>query len=326
MSKEISISVQNVIKTYGGSIRALDKLNFYVSTGSVFRLVGPNGAGKSTAVKIMTTLTKADSGIVTIAGHDILQNPNEIRKRIGCVFQKSGAFLDGTGRENLTLQGEIYGLRGQGLKKKVTELLDFFKLIDAADRHVAGYSGGMMRKLDIAMGLIHSPSILFLDEPTTGLDPESRSELWKTIAFLSNEKKVTILLTTHYLEEVDHLADRLAIINKGKIVVEGVPDALKRELKGDIIQISLSEANTNLPSLETSLLNLNGVNQADLCNDNIRLRVYDGSKVLVEVLQLLYAVNTHVLSATVIPPSLDEVYLKHTGEHYKINQISQMNS
>ena len=223
---DAAIAVRDLVKTYPKGTRALDGLTFSVRRGAVFGLLGPNGAGKSTAIKILTTLSQPDSGSATVAGIDVLANPQAVRRAIGCVAQRSSVDMPSTGRENLTLQGQLYDLTGHELKSRVSELLERFRLTEAADRVAKTFSGGMQRKLDIAMGLIHHPKVLFLDEPTTGLDPEARADMWNEIARLSQEG-LTILLTTHYLEEADRLAERLAIIDRGRVVVEGTPEELK---------------------------------------------------------------------------------------------------
>ena len=204
----------------------------------MFGLLGPNGAGKSTTVKILTTLSRPDSGTATVAGVDVLDDPAAVRRAIGVVAQKSGADIQATGRENLRLQGQVFGLGGRELEARIDSLLDQFGLTDAADRLVRTYSGGMQRRLDVALALVHGPRVLFLDEPTTGLDPEVRAEMWDEIARLTGDG-VTVLLTTHYLEEADQLASRLAIVDRGRVVAEGTPDELKRELRGDAIHVEL---------------------------------------------------------------------------------------
>ena len=230
-----AIEARDLTKTYGKDVRALDGLGFSVEAGTVFGLLGPNGAGKSTTVKILTTLSLPDSGQARVAGIDVLAEPDRVRRAIGLVDQRSGVDLEATGRENLTLQGQVHGLRGAQLRARVGDLLGRFGLAEAADRVARGYSGGMQRRLDIAMGLIHRPRVLFLDEPTTGLDPEVRADMWAEIAHLSAAEGLTILLTTHYLEEADRLAGRLAIVDRGRVVAEGSPDELKGELLGDAI-------------------------------------------------------------------------------------------
>jgi ABC-2 type transport system ATP-binding protein len=194
-----AIEAHDLVKTYHGGVRALDGLGFAVQAGTVFGLLGPNGAGKTTTVKILTTLSRPDAGRARVAGLDVLRQPGQVRRLIGVVAQHSGVDREATGRENLTLQGLVHGLRGRELRRRVAGLLERFGLAEAADRVVGGYSGGMQRRLDIALGLVHRPRVLFLDEPTTGLDPEVRADLWEEIARLAAGEGLTILLTTHYL-------------------------------------------------------------------------------------------------------------------------------
>jgi ABC-2 type transport system ATP-binding protein len=226
---ENAIEAEGLVKRYG-EVQALDGLDLHVEAGTVFGLLGPNGAGKSTTVRILTTLSRPDAGTVRVAGIDALADPVGVRRAIGVVGQKHGTDPDATGRENLVLQAELYGLRD---RSRVDELLERFGLQGAADRQARTYSGGMMRRLDVAIGLIHTPRVLFLDEPTTGLDPEARTVMWAEIERLAREERMTILLTTHYLEEADRLASRIAIVDHGRIVAEGAPGELKAELEGD---------------------------------------------------------------------------------------------
>lgn len=313
MNLEKSIKVENLKKTYNGNIQALNGLSFEVEKGSIFGLVGPNGAGKSTTIKIMTTLTKADGGNVIVGGHDVAVEPNRVRKIIGCVSQNSGVFKDGTARENLILQGELYGMRGSELRIRVNDLLDKFGLNKAADRIAMTYSGGMLRKLDVALGLIHRPHILFLDEPTTGLDPEARSLLWEIILSMSQEENVTVLLTTHYLEEVDRLADKLAIVNQGKVIAEGTPKTLKESLNEDLIHILIDNAKElQVDVIEKAIYSLKNISCVTIDYNTIKLRVSNAPSTLVDVLNLLRVHQINVLNASVIPPTIDDVYLKYT--------------
>ncbi len=211
-----AIEADGLIKTYPKEVTALDGLSFAVEPGTIFGLLGPNGAGKSTAVKILTTLARADEGRATVAGIDVIAQPDRVRRAIGAVAQGSGVDVQATGRENLRLQGQLYGMRGRSLESRAQELLERFGLADAADRIARGYSGGMQRRLDIAMALVNDPQVLFLDEPTTGLDPEVRAQMWQEISRLAAEHGKTVLLTTHYLEEADQLAARLAIVDRGR--------------------------------------------------------------------------------------------------------------
>src|SRR5262249_19603255 len=212
--------------------------------------------------RILCPLTRPDAGTAVVAGHDVLRSPGAVRRSIGYVPQESGVDTYGTGRENLTLQGRVQGLRGAKLRRRVDELLELVGIADAADRIVKGYSGGMKRRLDIALGLVHSPQVLFLDEPTTGLDPEARVAMRGELGALASRETLTILLTTHYLEEADQLADRLAIVSRGKIVVEGTPEELKRRLRGDAVSVELADGAVRDPV--TVVLALADVHEAQL--------------------------------------------------------------
>jgi ABC-2 type transport system ATP-binding protein len=235
-----AIEVTDLRKTYAGGIEAVRGLSFAVRAGEVFALLGPNGAGKSTTVRILTTLSAPTSGHARVAGFDVVAHPREVRRRIGYVAQVSGVDPTATGRENLTLQGRLFRIPPAALRSRVAELLELFQLTAAAERPANTYSGGMKRRLDVAMGLIHRPEVLFLDEPTTGLDPESRSVMWKEVRRLAREG-LTLLLTTHYLEEADQLAQRLVIVDGGRIAAEGTPDELKGRLRGELSNPSLED-------------------------------------------------------------------------------------
>ena len=310
-----AIEVRDLVKTYRGGVRALDGLSFAVEAGTVFGLLGPNGAGKSTTVKILTTLSKPDSGQAHVAGFDVLRHPDLVRRAIGCVAQKSGVDLEATGRENLSLQGHMYGLSGRQLRLRVGELLERFGLGEAADRPASTYSGGMQRKLDVTMGLVHRPQILFLDEPTAGLDPEARASMWEEISRLSGEEGLTILLTTHYLEEADRLAQRLVIIDRGQVVVEGNPEQLKGELRGDAIHVELADAQDG--SKVPALLNrLEGVREIVVDGRSFHARVDSGATAVPAMLIALDTEGVRVTSVTVARPSLDDVYLRYAGRAF----------
>ena len=310
-----AIEARDLTKTYGKDVRALDGLGFSVEAGTVFGLLGPNGAGKSTTVKILTTLSLPDSGSARVAGIDVLAEPDRVRRTIGLVGQRSGVDLEATGRENLTLQGQVYGLRGAELRTRVGELLERFGLAEAADRVARGYSGGMQRRLDIAMGLIHRPQVLFLDEPTTGLDPEVRAGMWAEIAHLSAGEGLTILLTTHYLEEADRLAGRLAIVDRGRVVADGSPDELTGELRGDAIHVARGGPEAD-GRASAALDRVAGVWEVAVEGRSLRARTGDGSAAVPAVLQALEAGGVRVASVTIARPSLDDVYLRHTGRSF----------
>ncbi len=229
-----AIEARGLVKTYPAPgkarVRALDGLTLNVRQGTIFAVVGPNGAGKTTAVKILTTLAAPDEGTAAVEGIDVIAVPAQARRVIGVVGQRSGADPAATGRENLILQGHLYGMATKAAKDRAGELLDRFRLTEAAGRFVRTYSGGMQRRLDVALGLMHRPKVLFLDEPTTGLDPEARTAMWDEITRIAESDKVTVLLTTHYLDEADRLASRLAVVDRGRVVAEGEPARLKQDL------------------------------------------------------------------------------------------------
>jgi ABC-2 type transport system ATP-binding protein len=294
-------------------VRALDGIDLNVEAGTIFGLLGPNGAGKSTTVKILTTLARADEGTAFVAGHDVARAADRVRRVIGVVGQKPGVDPDATGRENIVLQGDLYGLPPREVRKRADELLARFGLSDAARRLVRTYSGGMQRKLDVAMGLINSPEVLFLDEPTTGLDPEARAEMWEGIERLAGEERVTVLLTTHYLEEADRLAARLAIVDRGRIVAQGTPDELKSELRGDALVVELVETASGV--LE-AVAPVPGIREPALDGRFLRARADEGARALPAVLAALESAGVAVAAATLARPSLDDVYLRHAGRTF----------
>ncbi|OIJ64514.1 ATP-binding cassette domain-containing protein [Streptomyces mangrovisoli] len=313
-----AVEARQLIKTYPGDVTALNGMDITVEPGTVFGLLGPNGAGKSTTVKILTTLARPDSGTATVAGHDVLRHPDRVRRAIGVVAQGSGADPVATGRENLRLQGRLFGLKGAPLARRVDELLERFTLAEAAGRQVKGYSGGMRRRLDVALGLVHRPEVLFLDEPTTGLDPEARTAMWEEIGRLAGDEGLTILLTTHYLEEADRLAERIAIVDRGRVVVEGTPDGLKGELRGDAVHLELraplGEAGRTL--LEGALGALAGVHEVLIDRARVSVRADDGAAAMPRLLGELERAGVSVATATVARPSLDDVYLRYAGRRY----------
>ncbi|MCX4727623.1 ATP-binding cassette domain-containing protein [Streptomyces sp. NBC_01020] len=310
-----AVLARKLIKTYPGGITALNGMDITVETGKVFGLLGPNGAGKSTTVKILTTLARATSGEATVAGHDVLRHPDRVRRAIGVVAQRSGADPVATGRENLQLQGRLYGLTGAALNRRADELLDRFDLAGAGKRAVKGYSGGMQRRLDVALGLVHRPDVLFLDEPTTGLDPEARAAMWDEISRLAGDEGLTILLTTHYLEEADRLAERIAIVDRGRVVVEGSPDQLKGELRGDAVHMEL-RAEAGRTSLAAAVGGLPGIHEVLIEGRRISARADDGAAAVPVLLAALERAGAVVASATVARPSLDDVYLRYAGRRF----------
>jgi ABC-2 type transport system ATP-binding protein len=315
-----AIEARQLVKTYAvrgekHGIRALNGLDISVPRGMIYGLLGPNGAGKSTTVKILTSLARPDSGEARVGGVDVLARPGQVRHMIGVVAQRSGADPTATGRENLILQGRLYGLRGASVRARADELLAHFGLTEAAGRLVRTYSGGMQRRLDVALGLMHRPAVLFLDEPTTGLDPESRAAMWQEIARLAGGEGMTVLLTTHYLEEADRLASRLAIVDRGRVVTSGTPDELKGELRGDAVQVELP-ADADAARVRRVLEALPAVRDVVIAGRDVSARSDDGAAAVPVVLAELQRAGVNAASVAVARPSLDDVYLRHTGRRY----------
>jgi ABC-2 type transport system ATP-binding protein len=293
-------------------VQALDGLDFAVRSGTVYGLLGPNGAGKSTTVKILSTLSRADSGSAVVAGVDVTADPDAVRRRIGLVSQRPSSDPMATGRENLVLAARIQGLNRSEASQRATWLLDRFGIADAADRLVRTWSGGMARKLDVAIGLVHRPQVLFLDEPTTGLDPEARAEMWQEIGRMAGDDAMSVVLTTHYLDEADHLADRLAIIDHGRVAVEGAPEQLKSELRGDVLSVELEDEGAAGRAL--GVIERLGDTAAVLQDGNVvRARTESGARVVPLAFARLAEEGLAVVSATVSRPSLDDVYLRYAG-------------
>jgi ABC-2 type transport system ATP-binding protein len=321
-----ALEAVDLVKTYPAGRKkprlwALDSLSISVPEGVVLGLLGPNGAGKSTTVKILTTLSRADSGTARVAGYDVNREQDQVRHAIGYVPQKSSSDPMATGVENLVLSGRIYGLTRPEAVRRSAELLARFGLTEAGERQVKTYSGGMQRKLDVALGLVHRPKVLFLDEPTTGLDPEARADLWNEVGRLSGDEGLTVLLTTHYLEEADRLAGQLAIVDHGKIVAEGTPEALKAGLRGDSVHVELVDPDTD-GSVRQILAQLPGVNEIVVEGNVLRARVDQGATAVPAVLGVLEDKAIPVNAVTVSRPSLDDVYLQHTGRSFRVEEAA----
>jgi ABC-2 type transport system ATP-binding protein len=320
-SPAVALRAVDLVKTYPGKppIRALDHLSVEVAAGTVFGLLGPNGAGKSTTVRILTTLSRPDSGHAEVAGLDVTRRAEQVRRVIGLVSQKSSSDPMATGRENLVLAGRLQGMSGRDARRRADQLLDRFRLADAGNRLARTYSGGMARKLDVAIGLMHRPAVLFLDEPTTGLDPEARAEMWAEIERLASgdgAEPTTVLLTTHYLEEADRLADRLAIVDHGRIVVEGSPDELKSALRGDRVHVELADK-ADAGRATAVLEARGGLSRPTVEGASLIARADHGAAAVPAVLAALDDAGVTVASVTVARPSLDDVYLSHVGRVFK---------
>jgi ABC-2 type transport system ATP-binding protein len=310
-----AIVAEDLRKRYK-NVQALDGVSFSVRNGEVFGLLGPNGAGKSTAVRTLATLTQPDSGRAIVAGEDVMRHPNRVRRAIGYVAQDSGVDWEATGRENLMLQGRIHGMAGATLRARVDELLELVGLRESADRIARGYSGGMKRRLDIAIGLVHRPRVLFLDEPTTGLDPEARAAMWVEVERLAQQESLTILLTTHYLEEADRLAERVAIVSRGKVVIEGTPTELKANLRGELVTVELVNVDGRIGEAASVVEQVDGAHDVGVEGTMLRTRVPNGAQAIPTILSALDERGLQVASVTTARPSLDDVYLHYTGRDF----------
>ncbi|MCL4251124.1 MAG: ATP-binding cassette domain-containing protein [Anaerolineae bacterium] len=294
------------------TVEAVKGVNMSVREGEIFGFLGPNGAGKSTTMRMLATLLPPTSGQATVGGHDLLREAERVRERIGYVGQSGGTEASLTGRENLMLQAQLYGLSNAEARQRTQDLMESLELASYGDRLVKTYSGGQRRRLDLAMGMVHSPALLFLDEPTTGLDPQSRVHLWAEVRKL-RAAGTTIFITTHYLDEADALCDRLAIIDHGTIVTEGTPDALKREIGGDVIALGLDVQNGASQRARDLLSAQPYVRNTREADGGVSLVVEGGDSALPSVLRLLDSAAMPIRTVTMARPTLDDVFLHHTG-------------
>lgn len=307
------IEVEDLEKRFGARgtvVRAVAGLSFSVDPGEIFGLLGPNGAGKTTTMRMLTTLLPIDAGRAVVAGVDVAARPAEVRRQIGYVSQSGGADTLATGRENLVLQGALYGMTRTELDVRVPEVLDLFDLGELAERRVKTYSGGQRRRLDVALGIVHRPRVLFLDEPSTGLDPQNRANLWHHVRALA-EVGTTVVLTTHYLEEADALCDRVVIVDHGRIVAGGTPTALKAAVPGATLTLGVTDPETR-GQAATLLGGLPGV-AGVAAGDDLRVHVAGGSAVVPDLLGALAGAGVVISSLSLSEASLDDVFLAATG-------------
>ena len=307
-----AVIAENLVKTYNnGKVRALDGLSLDVEQGTVLGILGPNGAGKTTTVRILATLLKPDSGKATVGGIDVLSKPDEVRKVIGLSGQYAAVDEILTGYDNLVMFGKLYHLGAKSSIKRAEELLERFNLTEAAKRPIKTYSGGMRRRLDLAASLIVKPKVLFLDEPTTGLDPRGRQDMWGVIKELVQDG-TTLLLTTQYLEEADHLANEIAVIDTGKVIARGTADELKRRIGGEHLEIVVEARDlVRSKSIIEQIVNVKA--EVDESLNSISAPVSTGTAALVEVINSLSAVGINPLDIALKRPSLDDVFLALTG-------------
>jgi ABC-2 type transport system ATP-binding protein len=318
-----AIVARELVKTYPGrgrrpAVRALDGLSLTVPTGRVFGLLGPNGAGKSTTTKILTTLSKPTSGTATVAGFDIRREPDAVRRAIGYVSQGSSVDPLLTATENLEIAARLRGMSAADSRSSARRLLDEFQLLEAAARPVSTFSGGMRRRLDVAAALVHRPGILFLDEPTTGLDPEARAAMWAEIRRLAGEESLTVVLTTHYMEEADRLADELLIVGRGRAVAQGSPEQLKAALHGDTLRVSLIEPDT--ARVREAVAGIRGLRdvvvEAAGVDGTLVARSDDASAAVGVVIAALDAARIRFGQVAASHPTLDDVYLHFVGHTF----------
>jgi ABC-2 type transport system ATP-binding protein len=309
------ISTTDLRKSFpakGGAVEAVRGVSIDVGAGETFGFLGPNGAGKTTTLRMLTTLLPIDSGSAIVAGFDVTRQPARVRARTGYVSQLGGADELATGRENLILQGRLYGASRAQVEPRAQALAELLEIADFADRKVITYSGGQRRRLDIALGLVHEPPVLSLDEPTTGLDPQSRANLWDHIRAL-RDRGTTVFLTTHYLEEADALCDRLMIMDHGQIVAEGTPRALKQQVAGDAIVIRLRDEDNAAERAAPVLGQLPFVRDLSARDGQVRLYVDDGGTALPDLIRLLDQEHVGIRNISMSEPTLDDVFLRQTG-------------
>ncbi len=306
------IIAENLVKRYG-DFTAVNGVSFKVDSGEVFGFLGPNGAGKSTSVSIMTTLGLPTSGIATVGGYDVVTQAADVRRVAGVALQEIGLDPLMKSMELLTIHGQMFGMSRLQAQMRARELLQLVKLSEFTDRRVGKYSGGMRRRLDLAMALVHEPSILFLDEPTTGLDPASRRDVWAEVRRLNKQEGMTIFLTTQYLEEADELADRIAIIDRGQIVAEGTPAALKSELGGESINLSL-HSSEDVEKAASQFGDMASRIQTD--GKVLRLYLEHAAASVPAVMNRMQQANLDVISLTLSQPTLDDVFLQVTGQRF----------
>jgi ABC-2 type transport system ATP-binding protein len=308
------IVVEHLVKKYPGDVVAVDDISFKVDAGQVFGFLGPNGAGKSTAIKILTTLALPTGGRAFVGGYDVVCEPGRVRQFAGVALQDIGLDPIMKSTELLTLQGELFGADRKQARKRAKELLELVKLTDAVDRRVGTYSGGMRRRLDLALALVHKPEILFLDEPTTGLDPSSRRDVWEEVRRLNQELGMTIFLTTQYLEEADELAEVVAIIDQGQIRTMGSPSKLKADVGNESINVAFESREI----AEKARIELSGISeQTQIDRDVLRVYLNQAAEAIPKVVQRLQEVSLSPISLTLTQPTLDDVFLQVTGERFQ---------
>ncbi len=316
---EYAVFAEGLVRNFG-EVKAVDSIDLAVSKGEIYGFLGPNGAGKSTTVRMLTTLLLPTEGRAFVAGNDVVHRAQEVRLSIGVALQEAALDNKQTGRELLRLQGRLYGLTGREIDQRMKELSSLIDIGDAIDRLIGTYSGGMKRRLDLAAALVHNPEVLFLDEPTTGLDPISRARVWEEVRRINSELGVTIFLTTHYLEEADELADRVGIISQGKLVAEGTPTELKRSIGSDII-ITQIEGDPHIAS--EAVRKIQRVEQVNARGSELTISVSNGAELIGNVAIALNQSGVNVREIMLRTPTLDDVFLQVTGDRMRIEDTPE---
>ena len=314
MNNKNAIETQGLTKRYDDDVLAVDGVDLVIPANSIYALLGPNGAGKTTMVSLLTTLIKPTDGTAKIAGFDVVKQAGEVRSRIGVTFQEIVLDPDLTGRESLDFHGRLYGMAKPKREAKIKELLQLVELEDAADRRTNTYSGGMKRRLELARGLMTEPDVLFLDEPTQGLDPQNRANIWEYIRNLQANSNITLLLTTHYMDEAEALADQVGIIDNGRFIAEGTPQELINEMGADVFQI---EGSGNQEAFINQIKQLPFVQAVNSNNDMMQISAGEGSGRLVEIVKASQAVDFHIKDVSLAKPTLGDVFLKYTGRQLR---------
>jgi len=309
MKAKYAIETRGLTKKFGNLV-AVDRVNLKISDGELFGLLGPNGAGKTTLTHMLATILRPTTGTARVTGFDICKDPDKVRSAIGIVFQEPSLDNRLTGRENLDFHGRMYGMLKAQREERIREVLKIVGLTNRADTLVQTYSGGMKRRLEMARGLMHRPKILFLDEPTLGLDTQTRRVVWEQVKSLNEVEKITIILTTHYIEEADYLCNRVGIIDNGKIVALDKPESLKDKLKGDIVSIKVAEPKKFVAILRRSRI----VKEAKIVGDGLHMQVDNGGKALPKLIDIVKSHGGQVLEASLSRPTLEDVFIKYTGK------------
>ncbi len=312
--KELAIEASGLVKRYGNDVTAIKEVDLQVQASTIYALLGPNGAGKTSTISVLTTLIEPTAGSAKVAGFDIIRQAGEVRRRIGVTFQEMVLDNDLTGRQTLDYHGKLYRLKMKQRQDKIADLLGLVELEDAADRKIKTYSGGMKRRLELARGLMTSPEVLFLDEPTTGLDPQNRANIWDYIKNLKEQSGLTLLLTTHYMDEAEALADKVSIIDHGRIVVEGTPRELIDQMGADSIRITGQGDSTSYIKKVQSLPFVQAVNSSE---GLIQIGVDSANKRLAEIVSLAQGNGFTIEDISLTKPSLGDVFIKYTGRQLR---------